>query len=582
MNEKILLEIKDFSVSFLVNGFYTPAVKHISFQINEGEILAVVGESGSGKSVTALSVLQLLPAYPATLQLGNILFHTNKETISLTETSLKKMETIRGNKIGMVFQEPMSSLNPVHTCGAQVAESLIIHKKLNAGEARKETVELFSELSLPEPSLLFDKYPHQLSGGQQQRVMIAMAICCKPALLICDEPTTALDTIVQKNILQLIKSVQRKYQMGVLFISHDLGVVSEIADRIAVMYKGEIVETGNTDSILKSPQHPYTKGLLLCRPALYERGEKLPVVDDFLNNNFKEKEPANFSMEKKVLPKIIESKNDTPVLVSLQSVSVVFKGRETFFGKPAASVKAVKDVSFDILEGETLGLVGESGCGKTSLGRALLGLQAITYGKILFGGKNLAQLSEKEMRKMRTHIQIVFQDPYSSLNPRIRAGDAIAEPLKVHFSNLSSSEIKKRVHELLDKTGLGVDFYNRYPHECSGGQRQRIVIARALALNPSFVVCDESVSALDMSVQAQILNLLNSLKEIFQFTALFISHDLSVVRYISDRILVMEKGQIIESGSTRDIYENPQTEYTRKLLDSVPGRSYFEAGKLAG
>jgi len=582
MNEKVLLEIKDFSVSFLDNGFYTPAVKHISCQIKEGEILAVVGESGSGKSVTALSVLQLLPAYPATQQSGKIFFHTNKETISLTETSFKKMETIRGNKIGMVFQEPMSSLNPVYTCGAQVAESLMIHKKLNNGEARKETIQLFNELSLPEPSLLFDKYPHQLSGGQQQRVMIALAICCKPALLICDEPTTALDTIVQKNILQLIKSVQRKYQMGVLFISHDLGVVPEIADRIAVMYKGEIVETGNTDSILKSPQHPYTKGLLLCRPALYERGEKLPVVDDFLNNNFKENKPAGFSMGKKPLPKIIESKKDSPVLISLQSISVVFKGRETFFGKPAAPVNAVKDVSFDILEGETLGLVGESGCGKTSLGRALLGLQTITQGQILFRGKNLAQLSEKEMRKMRTHIQIVFQDPYSSLNPRIRAGDAIAEPLKVHLSNIGSAGIKKRVHELLDKTGLGVDFYNRYPHECSGGQRQRIVIARALALNPSFVVCDESVSALDMSVQAQILNLLNSLKEILHFTALFISHDLSVVRYISDRILVMEKGHIIESGSTEDIYKNPQTEYTRKLLDAVPGRSYFQAGKLPG
>ena len=580
MAEKVLLEIKDFSVLFLSNGSYSPAVKNISLQINVGEMLAVVGESGSGKSVSALSVLQLLPAFPATKQQGNIFFHINNETISLTETDFKKLETIRGNKIGMVFQEPMSSLNPVQTCGEQVAESLMIHKKMHAGEARKETIELFGELSLPEPILIFDKYPHQLSGGQQQRVMIAMAICCKPALLICDEPTTALDTIVQKNILQLIKSVQQKYQMGVLFISHDLGVVAEIADRIAVMYKGEIVETGNTDAILKSPQHPYTKGLLLCRPALYERGEKLPVVDDFLNNNINEKRTSDVYGEKEKFEKIIEKKNDARVLISLQTVNVVFKGKESFFGKPAASMQAVKDVSFDILEGETLGLVGESGCGKTTLGRALLGLQPISHGQIFFRGKNLSQLTEKEMRKMRTHIQIVFQDPYSSLNPRIRAGDAIAEPLKVHFSNLSSAEIKKSVHELLDKTGLGPDFYNRHPHECSGGQRQRIVIARALALNPAFVVCDESVSALDMSVQAQILNLLNSLKEIFQFTALFISHDLSVVRYISDRILVMEKGQIIERGSTTQIYENPQTAYTRKLIDSVPGRDYFQAGNM--
>lgn len=571
MSDKLLIEIKNFSVSFLSNGHYTEAIKNISLQIFSGEMLAIVGESGSGKSVTALSVLQLLPSNPITQQNGEIFFYANDEKISLTNVDFKTMSNIRGNKIGIVFQEPMSSLNPVQTCGAQVMESLMIHKKLKYAEAREETIQLFNELSLPDPNNIFDKYPHQLSGGQQQRVMIAIAICCKPALLICDEPTTALDTIVQKNILQLIRSVQLKYQMGVLFISHDLGVVADIADRVAVMYKGEIVEMGSADSILKSPQHPYTKGLLLCRPALYEGGEKLPVVDDFLTPKTNEK---NISENKKTQQKS-ETIKDSPELISVASLNVVFKSKEKFFRKTSDSKHAVKDVSFKIYEGETLGLVGESGCGKTTLGRALLGLQPISSGQIFFRDKNLSQLSEKEMREMRTHIQIVFQDPFSSLNPRIQTGAAIAEPLIVHYKNLSTLEIKNRVYELLDKTGLSTGFYHRYPHECSGGQRQRIVIARALALNPSFVVCDESVSALDMSVQAQILNLLNSLKEIFKFTALFISHDLSVVRYISDRILVMEKGRIIEQGSTADIYQNPQTIYTRHLIESVPGRAYF-------
>ena len=576
MSDKLLMEIKNFSVSFLSNGHYIPAIKNTSLQISSGEMLAIVGESGSGKSVTALSILQLLPSNPITQQEGEIFFYINDEKISLTKVDFKTMSTIRGNKIGMVFQEPMSSLNPVQPCGVQVMESLMIHKKLKPAQAREDTIQLFDELSLPDPKKLFDKYPHQLSGGQQQRVMIAMAICCKPALLICDEPTTALDTIVQKNILQLIRSIQQKYQMGVLFISHDLGVVADIADRVAVMYKGEIVEMGMTDSILKSPQHAYTKGLLLCRPALYERGDKLPVVEDFLFQNKEEINPS-----KNLKPqKIIETKKESAEFISVSSVNVIFKSKEPFFGKAPDVKQAVNDVSFKIYEGETLGLVGESGCGKTTLGRALLGLQPISGGRIFFRGKNLAQLTEKEMRQMRTQIQIVFQDPYSSLNPRITVGDAIAEPLKVHCKNLSSTEIKNKVFEMLDKTGLGPLFYTRYPHECSGGQRQRIVIARALALNPSFVVCDESVSALDMSVQAQILNLLNSLKEIFKFTALFISHDLSVVRYISDRIIVMEKGRIIETGSTTDIYENPQTAYTRKLIESVPGRAYFNEIQL--
>ncbi|MBS1730029.1 MAG: ABC transporter ATP-binding protein [Bacteroidetes bacterium] len=577
MAEKNVLEIKNFSVSFLSNDIYIPAIRNISLQIKEGEILAIVGESGSGKSVTALSILQLLPPMPAKKQSGEIIFFTKNQSITLNDSSFKVLENIRGNKIGIVFQEPMSSLNPVLTCGAQLVEAMKAHQKWSDDKAGEEVIHLLNELALPHPELLFKKYPHQLSGGQQQRVMIAMAICCKPALLVCDEPTTALDTIVQKNILELIQSVRKKFGMAVLFISHDLGVVAEIADRIVVMYKGEIVETGSRDTILKSPTHPYTKSLLYCRPSLYAKGDKLPVIDDFLNNpNYEKKVVELFKKDRDSINHI--EKKITPVLVSLQSVNVIFQGEKRFLGAHAPSVHAVKDVSFDIFEGETLGLVGESGCGKTTLGRALAKLQPITEGKIFFRGKDLSQLSAKEMRKQRTMIQVIFQDPYSSLNPRIRVGDAIAEPLKVHYASLKRKEIKNRVVELLIKTGLKEQFYYRYPHECSGGQRQRIVIARALALNPTFVICDESVSALDMNVQAQILNLLNELKELFQFTALFISHDLSVIRYISDRILVMDKGRIIEKGLTKDIYENPQTEYTKRLLEAIPGKEYFIPG----
>ena len=577
MAEKNVLEIKNFSVSFLSNDIYIPAIRNISLQIKEGEILAIVGESGSGKSVTALSILQLLPPMPAKKQSGEIIFFTKNQSITLNDSSFKVLENIRGNKIGIVFQEPMSSLNPVLTCGAQLVEAMKAHQKWSDDKAGEEVIHLLNELALPHPELLFKKYPHQLSGGQQQRVMIAMAICCKPALLVCDEPTTALDTIVQKNILELIQSVRKKFGMAVLFISHDLGVVAEIADRIVVMYKGEIVETGSRDTILKSPTHPYTKSLLYCRPSLYAKGDKLPVIDDFLNNpNYEKKVVELFKKDRDSINHI--EKKITPVLVSLQSVNVIFQGEKRFLGAHAPSVHAVKDVSFDIFEGETLGLVGESGCGKTTLGRALAKLQPITEGKIFFRGKDLSQLSAKEMRKQRTMIQVIFQDPYSSLNPRIRVGDAIAEPLKVHYASLKRKEIKNRVVELLIKTGLKEQFYYRYPHECSGGQRQRIVIARALALNPTFVICDESVSALDMNVQAQILNLLNELKELFQFTALFISHDLSVFRYISDRILVMDKGRIIEKGLTKDIYENPQTEYTKRLLEAIPGKEYFIPG----
>lgn len=581
MSKSPLIQVENFSVSFCAGENCIRAIDSISFTIFPGEILALVGESGSGKSLTALSILQLLPKSPSCLQEGHIYFWDGQEKISLTESSFETLRYIRGNKIGMVFQEPMSSLNPVLSCGRQVTEVLCIHKKITFTEAKKEVIQLFADLALPLPEKIFNKFPHQLSGGQQQRVMIAMAICCKPALLICDEPTTALDTIVQKNLLQLILTIRVKYQIAVLFISHDLGVVSELADRIAVLYKGNIVETGLTHTILTSPQHPYTKGLLLCRPVLYSPNEKLPVVQDFL-----EGKDMPQPVVKKIPPphqaEMDAGKPTIPVkiLLSLHSVKVAYPVHKHFSTKKQEAFLAVNNVQFDIYEGETVGLVGASGCGKTTLGRALLGLMPLSGGQILFKGKNLADLSKQEAREMKTRMQIVFQDPYSSLNPMIKIGDAIAEPLRVHKRSMGDYAIKNKVVELLEKTGLDPSFYHRYPHACSGGQRQRIVIARALALEPEFVVFDESVSALDLSVQAQVLNLLNSLKKIFGFTALFISHDLSVVQYLSDRLLIMDKGQIVEMGDTAAIYNHPTSTFTKQLLAAIPGKKYFASGTL--
>lgn len=581
MSQIPILEVENFSVSFTAGQTVTHAVDNISFSIYPGEILALVGESGSGKSVTALSILQLLPNHISTKQQGHIFFYDGNEKISITEAGFEKLKNIRGQKIGMVFQEPMSSLNPVQTCGRQVAESLIQHTDLSFIAAKQEAILLFAELALPEPEKIFDKYPHQLSGGQQQRVMIAMAICCQPALLICDEPTTALDTIVQKNLLQLIDSIRERYKMAVLFISHDLGVVAEIADKIAVLYNGKIVESGTTNAILTNPRQPYTKGLLLCRPALYAAHEKLPVVQDFIEDNISiNKEAAMVADVKQQNTPTSFIPKDQKILLHVDAVSISYKSKNNYLTKKQKDFLAVEQVQFEIYEGETMGLVGASGCGKTTLGRAILGLQPISAGNIFFKGKNISKLSKEETRQLKSKMQIIFQDPYSSLDPMQKIGEAIAEPLKVHCPNMNCQAIKNKVFELLEKTGLDTSFYNRYPHACSGGQRQRIVIARALALEPAFVVCDESVSALDLSVQAQVLNLLNNLKEIFGFTALFISHDLSVVRYISDRIMVMEKGRIVEMGKTEEIYFHPKTVFTKQLLDAIPGKSYFELGKI--
>ena len=561
-----LLDIKDLEVTFKTEDGWIKAIHGISFSLHKGETIAVVGESGSGKSVTALSVLQLIPQPPARYANGEIFFSKKDGTqINLLKASATELQTVRGNEIAMIFQEPMSSLNPVFNCGSQVMEAIQLHQKVGKEEARKRTLHLFEKVKLPNPEAILHRYPHQLSGGQKQRVMIAMAMSCNPSLLIADEPTTALDVTVQKTILQLIKELQQETGMGVLFITHDLGVVYDIADKIVVMYKGAIVEQGTAHEIFHHPQHPYTKALLACRPGLHPKGKRLPVVSDFL-----EVESQKLKVESE--DGMTETTNYKPqTLLTVQNLNVWFPEQKKLFGKASSFIKAVNDVSFEVYAGETLGLVGESGCGKTTLGRALLRLVEPTSGSIQLNGENILTKSLAAFKKQRKDLQIIFQDPYSSLNPRITIGNAIAEPMQVHRLQPNQTKAKEKVMELLQKVNLTADHFNRYPHEFSGGQRQRIVIARALALHPSFIVWDEAVSALDVSVQAQVLNLLNDLKKEFSFTSIFISHNLSVVRYICDRIIVMNKGHIEETGTADEIYFNPQSVYTRQLLSAIPG-----------
>ncbi|NII27459.1 ABC transporter ATP-binding protein [Pseudoflavitalea sp. X16] len=564
-----LLRINNLQVDFVTEIGTTTAVNDISLEVQRGEIVAIVGESGSGKSVTSLSILQLHPTPPARYTKGEILFSPDGATaVNLLTQTPQQLRAIRGNQIAMIFQEPMSSLNPVFTCGDQVMEAIRLHRKISKEQATQKTIELFEKVRLPNPAQIFHRYPHQLSGGQKQRVMIAMAMSCEPDLLICDEPTTALDVTVQKTILQLIKSLQQTEQMGVIFITHDLGVVAEIADRAVVMYKGNIVEQGTITQIFNSPQHPYTKGLLACRPVLHPKGERLPVVSDFLDG--KTKSEAGGLKSGSNAPASGFRPQTSDLLLRVENLSVWFPSKKTFLGKPLEYTKAVDEVSFEVYKGETLGLVGESGCGKTTLGRTILRLIEPTKGKIIYDGIDLTAKKRDELKALRKDIQIVFQDPYSSLNPRLTVGDAIAEPLRVHRLLPTQQQRKDKVVELLEKVNLKAEHVDRYPHEFSGGQRQRIVIARALALNPSFVVCDESVSALDVSVQAQVLNLLNDLKKEFGFTIIFISHDLSVVRYISDRIMVMNKGRIEEIGEAEEVYFHPKQAYTQQLIASIP------------
>ncbi len=566
-----LLSIKALSISFSQGEGTVTAVHNNSFDVAAGELLAIVGESGSGKSVTALSALQLLPGQASVS--GEIIF-CKDQPVNLLALSGREISRIRGNDISMIFQEPMTSLNPVFTCGYQVMEAIQLHQKVNKATARKKTIGLFEQVQLPDPENLMNRYPHEISGGQKQRVMIAMAMSCNPALLIADEPTTALDVTVQKTILELIKSLQLQNNMGVIFITHDLGVVADIADKIVVMRKGNIVEQGNAKDILRNPQHPYTKALLACRPAGKEKGMRLPVVSDFIHDEPTKKEQVvSHSKQPDVNHKQEATNNKLQtVILEVKNLSVHFPVTKNFLGKTTQFFKAVDDVSFTVGQGEIIGLVGESGCGKTTLGRSILQLIKPASGQILLDGNDLSKANAQQLRKFRKDLQIVFQDPYGSLNPRITIGDAILEPLKVHSVLNNDRQRKEKVMDLLEKVSLDAAHFNRYPHQFSGGQRQRICIARALALNPSFLIFDESVSALDVSVQAQVLNLLNDLKNEFGFTAIFISHDLSVVHYICNRILVMYKGKIVEEGTADQVYHNPVNEYTRRLINAIPGR----------
>ena len=559
-----LLHIHNLTVSFENEQSSFTAVKNLNLSVCRGEIRALVGESGSGKSVTSMSILQLIPSPPATYKKGSILFFNSpNESINLLSASVSEMEAIRGRKIAMIFQEPMTALNPVITCGDQIIETIILHQALTKEAATKEAIRLFTCVKINNPEKAIDKYPHELSGGQKQRVMIAMAMSGKPELLICDEPTTALDVQVQKSILELLKQLQQESGMGILFITHDLNVVASFADTVTVLYKGEVVEENTTKALFENPAHPYTKALLACRPGLYPKGYKLPVVNDFLSNsNYKVPPITNDITESEI------KYNNT--LLEVNHVSIHFPIATNIFGKVTKSFTAVDNISFDIKEGETLGLVGQSGCGKTTLGRSIVGLQKINEGSILYKGEPIATPNKAYNPHYKKIIQLIFQDPYSSLHPRMRIGDAISEPLHVHQIAPGKSERKERVIDMLEKVELPADCYNKYPHEFSGGQRQRIVIARALIMEPKFVICDESVSALDVSVQAQVLNLLNDLKSSMQFSALFITHDLSVVKYISDRIMVMNQGKIEEIGPAHEVYHSPKSLYTQELIAALP------------
>lgn len=558
-----MLQITNLSIEFNSGSSTIRAVDNINLKMGKGMAIGIVGESGSGKSVTALAIMQLLPPQ-ATIVSGKINFN-NTNLIELKRGDIRKF---RGNNISMIFQEPMTALNPVTRCGKQVAESIMLHQKVNKKGARRQVIELFKKVNLPRPEHIYKSYPHQLSGGQKQRVMIAMAIANKPDLLIADEPTTALDVTVQKEIIALLNNLRKESGMGLIFISHDLGVVSEVVDEVAVMYKGQIVEFGNIKKVFENPEHPYTKGLLACRPPTNKRVARLPVIDDYIDGSIDKTEISTNETDRINFHKQIYSKNP---LLKVQDLEKKYSLSRNIWGKTTEYVPAVDDVSFEVFPGETLGLVGESGCGKTTLGRSILRLIEPDSGSVYFDNKDLLSLNSKSLKKQRSNINIVFQDPYSSLNPRMSIGNAILEPMKVHKLHGNNKQRKEKVINLLEKVGLKSEHYNRYPHEFSGGQRQRIVIARTLALNPKFIICDEAVSALDVSVQAKVLNLLNELKSEFGFTYIFISHDLSVVRFMSDRIMVMKDGKIVEIGDADEVYDNPKSDYTKKLIASVPG-----------
>ena len=563
-----LLQIKNLKISFLRDGEWNEAVHGVSFEVPKGKTLGIVGESGSGKSVSNLAVMRLLNEKQSRITADEITLD-GKDILHLSEN---EMHDIRGKRIAMIFQEPMTSLNPVFQCGFQVTEAILSHENVTEEEAKSRVISLFKKVMLPRPEAIYKSYPHELSGGQKQRVMIAMALACNPEVLIADEPTTALDVTVQKEILKLLKDLQRGDGLSMIFISHDLGVVSEVSDYIAVMHNGNIVEYGEAQEILNNPKDPYTKGLLACRPPMDYRLKRLPIVKEFLDGTWKE--DADFKQQLIVTQEerdahLKEIYSREPIL-KVEYLKTWFPLKKGVFNRVYDHVKAVDDVSFEVYPGETLGLVGESGCGKTTLGRSILRLVEPSEGKIIFEGKDVMSLSGNDLREYRKHAQIVFQDPYSSLNPKMRIGDAIAEPMLVHGLEPDAKKRRDKVCELLTEVGLQPEHYQRYPHEFSGGQRQRICIARALAVHPKLIICDESVSALDVSVQAQVLNLLNRLKKDFGFTYVFISHDLSVVRFMSDRILVMYNGRPVELGDADEIFNNPKNEYTKKLINAIP------------
>lgn len=556
MDKGKILEVIGLNVEFPTRQGVVQAAKDVGFVLHAGRTLGIVGESGSGKSVSALSVMRLLPASKCR-QSGQILLSGGDDAapLPLHQLGEREMQTIRGRRIGMIFQEPMSSLNPVFRCGDQITESLHRHLKLDAKTAAERTLEWFEKVQLSDPDRIFQSFPHQLSGGQKQRVMIAMAMCCRPDLLIADEPTTALDVTVQKAILDLIRELQQNTGTACLFISHDLGVISELAHEVAVMHQGVVVENGPVEEVFRNPQHPYTRGLIACRPPLHKRLHRLPVVSDFLSPDAEAPAPVEAA------PRIVDA---AAPLLDVRGVSVRYPGRPP--------VQALQDASFVLYSGETMGIVGESGSGKTTLGRALLRLVDAHSGEAWYNEHNLLALSDASLRALRREIQMIFQDPYSALNPRHTIGRAILEPMQWHGLCGSADEGREQSAELLRTVGLGPEYFDRYPHELSGGQRQRACIARALSVRPRLLICDESVSALDVSVQAQVLNLLQDLRDAQGLSMIFISHDISVIRQISDRVLVMKDGRIVESGPTDEVCSQPKSDYTRQLMEAVPGK----------